>query len=285
MNTPLSLKYCLDNNEDFKVYTKGGMQVLLRSKQTPPELENHLSELDDFFADARIVKDSRTTKAGLFDFVDKKYFLKRYNNKGLRYTLRNLFRKGRVFRAWKAAWILEQLNIPTPIPICGVEVRTVRILKSAYLITESLDALSTLELYELFEADSSRFINFLDTVIGYLVSMHKEGVYHGDLKLSNIYACKNSKSDYLFGLWDLDAVKIYDTEIDINLRIAELGRLVSSYVEIGRRLEIQKGIDDSIQQFAEKYEKQSEITIDREKLTESVHYYLLKTEKRKNRGA
>ena len=55
-------------------------------------MRRFLHSPDSFLDKGIILKDSRTTKGGIVEIDNRKYFLKRYYNKGLIYTLKYLFR-------------------------------------------------------------------------------------------------------------------------------------------------------------------------------------------------
>src|SRR5690606_31220327 len=55
--------------------------------------------------------------------------------------------------------------------------------------------------------------------------LHQAGVYHGDLKLTNIY-----RLDDQLGVWDLDGVQLFDGPAPQELILRELGRILSSVI-------------------------------------------------------
>jgi serine/threonine protein kinase len=202
-------------------------------------------------------------------------FIKRYNNKGLRYTLRYMFLNAKPFRTWQAAWHFEVNGIPTPKPIAASASRAAGILVSAYLITESVpDLVPTLDFCRTMFGSRKIQEVFSDSVCSLLSKMHDAGIYHGDAKLSNIYVSSGSKGEYSFGLWDLDGVDIRPKPICENLRASEIARTVSSYVEIGNRFGEKFDIEKIARMFINSYSASSEISLEQDVILRKIEKYL-----------
>ncbi len=212
--------------------TKNGTSMLNR------EYQFDFSEFTDYpntyFENSLILKDSNTTKAAIINIQNKKYFLKKYNNKGIKFTLRYLFRRARAFKAFANAFALNSLNIPTPQPILAIEHKKHLKLKEAFLLTNIVeDIVPTLEFYKLCCNDSKLLKSFISTISDYLHLMHDNGILHGDFKLTNIYIqYKNNKYEY--GLWDLDSLCKYKKTISQKNKEKDKARLVRSFYDIAR---------------------------------------------------
>ena len=234
-------------------YVCGDMIFFLAPKQDA--LKRQLFFIDDMLNNGHKIKDSRTTTAAVLELPGmNSVFVKRENNKGLRFTLRYLFRSSRVFRAAAAATRLAELGIPTPQVLAVGSRRRSGILYSGYLITETLSkVLKTSAVCEKINTDSEFFGQFLSEVSRMAAILHDHGILHGDLKMSNIY-CKDSSGGHKFGLWDLDGVEIHNAPISSRLRAQELGRIISSYArtsqeQCGCSAKVEEGIDMLLSQY------------------------------------
>ena len=58
-------------------------------------------------------------------------------------------------------------------------------------------------------------------------ALHDHGVYHGDLKLVNLYRTGDNSP---CGVWDLDSAQLFSGEVPHGLVVRELGRIASSIV-------------------------------------------------------
>jgi len=194
-----------------------------------------LPQLDQLLDGGDMAKVSRTTTAGTVTLPSgQKVFIKRANNKGWYFSLKYLFRRARGFRAAAAAAALEQLQIPTP-AVLGVGERRQRgILRSGYLINEAVEnVLTSVSLCERIFASPEFLDGFAEQVCRYMIVMHDHGIRHGDLKISNVY-CHDYGDRCAFGVWDLDGMVIYSHSLSHELRVQEMGRLLSSIFKSAR---------------------------------------------------
>ena len=272
----LTSGYCFGNNKDFIKMARGMNLTLLRRSSDSKEIRDCIGNPEDHLSGSNVLKDSRSTKAGIASLSDgTRVFIKRYNNKGLRYTLRYMFRNAKPFRTWQAAWYFEMNNIPTPKPLAASASRAAGILVSAYLVTESIpDLVPTLDFCRTMFANRKMQVVFSDSVCSLLSKMHDAGIYHGDAKLSNIYVSSRSKGAYSFGLWDLDGVDIRSKPICENLRASEIARTVSSYIEIGNRFGEKADIEKTAQMFMSSYSSVSGTSPDPAAILRKTEKYL-----------
>lgn len=180
-----------------------------------------LGHLDSALLGADLKKNSRNTNAGIVWADGGPLFIKRNNNRGLHYSLRYLFRPARSFRAAAAALTLDAAGIPTPQVYGAGERRRGRQLKCAYLVTEALTG--TLSLESLLEADPSPAL--LADAGTLAADLHGAGVYHGDMKFTNLY-----RLDDRLGVWDLDGVQLFSGPLPPERVCRELGRILSSFI-------------------------------------------------------
>lgn len=276
MSDSFEKNYCFHDNKDFLRLKNGAAVLSIRRVHDSGALRDSLLHPEKHLASATLVKDSRTTKAGFIKLENgEKVFIKKYNNKGLKYTLKYLLRKSRAAKAFMNAWHFEKLNIPTPAALGAVTFRPAGIIRNSYIIHQTMEGVTdTLDLFRMMQADKKLLQTFITAVSGYISTLHNNGIIHGDLKLSNIYQLNNS-----FGLWDLDGVKYFGDKVPISSRTEELARVVSSYVEIGSRLNIQVDKTLIAEYFISAYEEASKVSIGKNLLLNSIDKFLEKRRK------
>jgi len=233
------VNYCFDENKDFfSVRTEKGIGFI-RKDFDSEDLRGALKNIDLLFDNAEIFKDSRTTKAGITKIKEQEIFIKCFNNKGVRYSLKYIFRKPRPFRVWRAAWALEQAKIPTPKPMAVIaEFKNFFFPLNAYLIREVVpNIIPTLDFFEIILRDASLRKDFIESASAMFAKMHNSGIYHGDAKCSNIYITEDLNAGiYKYGVWDLLSCRLEKNAINTTLRNKEIARFANSFAEITNRL-------------------------------------------------
>lgn len=275
MNDSFEKDYCFHDNKDFLRLKNGAALLFIRRAFDSDALRDSLLNPEKYLSSAKLVKDSRTTKAGFIKLDNgENVFIKKYNNKGFKYTLKYLLRKSRAAKAFMNAWTFENLDIPTPAALGAVTFRPAGIIKNSYIIYQTISGVTdTLDFFRMTQDDEKLLQNFIQRISGYISIIHNNGLIHGDLKLSNIYHVKDSGT---FGLWDLDGVKYFRGEAPSSARIEELARIISSYVEIGSRLNISVDRMLIAEYFKSAYEEHSKVPIDKNILLNSVDKFLKK---------
>lgn len=232
-------RYCFGDNADFAPLSGSGRIGVVRRKDDCPDLRDCLDDPERWLSRAEIVKDSRSTKAGIVRFSDgKQVFIKRFNNRSFSYTLRYMFRQARPFREWTSAWAMEKAGIPTPRPMAAFARYRCSIPGNAYLIRASvMDVVPTLEFFERLKKSPDLAKSYLDTTAAMFAKMHDAGILHGDAKCSNIYIEDCGRGRYSYGVWDLLSCKVYGRPLPARLRHKELSHFAWSYAEISKRSE------------------------------------------------
>jgi tRNA A-37 threonylcarbamoyl transferase component Bud32 len=135
------------------------------------------------------------------------YFIKRYNCRGWKYRVKNMFRISRARRAMQAGQALQACGIRTPQPLVCLEERRFFLLGSSYLVCTFLeDTLSLLELWP--DLDDKRRVEILRQVAELFGIMHRRGIVHGDSNWRNILV-RNASEKPEFWIVDLDGTRRY----------------------------------------------------------------------------
>lgn len=229
--------YCFQDNSDFIPVKFSGSMAVIRRKDDSAELRECVKNPDSFLNNVEILKDSRTTKAGIVEFADgKEVFIKRFNNKGLIYSLKYIFREARPFRVWRAAWALEKAGIPTPRPMAAIAKYRAGFPTQAYLIRNIVpDVVPTLDFFAKMNKNNELRKLYLKSIATLFAKMHNAGIYHGDAKCSNIYVEDCGKDRYAYGVWDLLSCRVGKKPIPEALRKKEISRIAHSFTEITKR--------------------------------------------------
>lgn len=265
----------MDNDIYVKINT-GKLRGLVQQELEAP-LRDCLDRPDEYLAAGRVVKDSRSTKAGIVTLPDgTKIFLKRYNNKSLRYTIRYLFRPMRPFRVLAAAQKLKAVGVPTPAVFAALSERSfLRFPRKAFVVNEYFDGLlDSREYFLMLQQDPALTEHFAATVCGYMARMHNNGIRHGDLKLSNIL-CRKTDSGLNFGIWDLDGTKFYGGQrIPDKYIYEEMARLISSWLKLRAHFELPSDREEISRKFIEKYTEHSDFIFSENKLNQRTDRFL-----------
>ncbi|MEN6472590.1 MAG: glycosyltransferase [Syntrophaceae bacterium] len=172
---------------------RGGFRWRLATGQEAPDIDP--GQIMQSFSE--VLNDSKTTtvKAGMYQA--ERIYLKRYNFKGLKDTLKNVFRTGRAFRSARAADMLAALGIDTPEVLFACEKRVFGVLLESYIATRGLEAV------DLVKAVQSHGPRDMIAVARFIRRLHEMGVLPVDLKGENLLI-EASGRVYLI---DLDRVK------------------------------------------------------------------------------
>ena len=174
-----------------------------------PEKQNELFHFPDV-EDQQIPSGWELLKksGSVISFLDhnKKCFIKIYRRNSFWKSLKRAVGYPRSRRCLAGALRLKELEIPTP---------EVWYASKYELVTEQLGA----------ENEYLHIVpGSLPKLLDLLIRLHQGGVYHGDLNCRNIYRT----ADDQYGLIDLDSVSLYSGIVPFRVRMAELGRIISS---------------------------------------------------------
>ena len=234
-------KRYVQENKYVAPFMAGSYRGCTNRRFSSPELLALLHDPDHTFSapGSITIKDSNTTSSCTAPVTlggeNRAIHMKRYNYQNSLYALKNCFRCSRGKRVWKTAQGLLTRKIATPLPISFAEQRKGRLLLTSYFVTRTIDhalPLSTV----LHEGRADTFPrnysgkNMLLSKVAQLVrEMHARGIWHRDLKASNILVQKKVPDREKLYLVDLDSVRI-KKRLDRKEKIRDLARLNASLV-------------------------------------------------------
>jgi tRNA A-37 threonylcarbamoyl transferase component Bud32 len=196
----------LGNNRRFAKEERQGFTVFYRKRAGIEELlDGLLADPDQVLEKGLILKAGNTVRAARVELNGNYYFLKRFNCKGWRYSLKNAFRRSRAVRSWLVAWGFRLRGVPIPQPIICLEERRMRLLRRSYILFEFVENAGSLtSVWPRLDATARRgLLVRLGMLLG---RMHFFGALHGDLKWNNILVTNNCEGNLY--LTDLDGSRI-----------------------------------------------------------------------------
>ncbi|MBE6366667.1 MAG: hypothetical protein E7052_02000 [Lentisphaerae bacterium] len=193
------------------------------------ELRNAFLDAEGLLAQSELIKNSRSTTAGIFVVNDQRFFIKRSNVGRLSERIRRIGRMPRSVRNMRMAGELEKLGIYTPKVYMALATGAWFLPAASYLITEYIPGSMTFRdnLSEII-ASPLQWQDAVQQLSAIVLKMHDNGIEHGDLKLCNLMAVRQIDGTFRFGVFDLDGCVKHSSACSDRVRARELSRVVSS---------------------------------------------------------
>ncbi|MBM4311525.1 MAG: hypothetical protein FJ119_11355 [Deltaproteobacteria bacterium] len=163
--------------------------------------------IEEHFRQESVIKQSSKSMLTTHELPSgERVCVKGYRYRGALYALITLFFRSRALKSWQAANGLVVRGMLTPQPLAMIEKRFGPLIRESYYIcrwdTRAPELNAYIKARQWTQADKNKFMRCLaETVAG----LHARGIYHGDLKSTNILVRENDSSwDFLF--IDLDRV-------------------------------------------------------------------------------
>ena len=172
---------CLKHNREFDTVTLNGLRWHVRLPYVNPRIGALLEDPETIrLADTPPLQCGRSSSV----MVCGEFVIKRFHHRRLLSRFGEMVSSSRARRAYRKAYHLELLGIPTPHPIATATRRSLRYLSRSYLITERVDQARDLHQYlrETGHPDTEVIRHLAQMIAG----LHEEGFSHSDLDASNI---------------------------------------------------------------------------------------------------
>ena len=204
-----------------------------------PAVKRLIWDPDRFFSDERcvVVKDQKKIKVArvAVEVSGELYriFIKRYNAFSWRARLLSIFTRSGAFRSLQGAAILQNAGFATAKPLAALESRRCGVVTKSFYLSEEIADGKTADTYwreDLSIAQPQRLRRRRQFISGLALTfqaLHRQGVYHNDLKDANIIVVPEKDAE-LFYLLDLEGTRRYS---DLNLR-----RKVKNIVQLNHTL-------------------------------------------------
>ena len=228
---------------DFVLVRHRATSVWIDAAFKKPEIIEPLWDPDRFFSDERcvVIKDQKKIKVARVSVevsgVLYRIFIKRYNAFSWRARFLSIFTRSGAFRSLRGAAILQNAGFATAKPIAALESRRCGVVTESFYLSEEIAGGKTADAYwreDLTKAQPQRLRRrrrFISGLALTFMALHRQGVYHNDLKDANIIVVPETNGE-LFYLLDLEGTRRYS---DLNRR-RKIKNLVQLNHTLGRLL-------------------------------------------------
>lgn len=189
----------MDKYPDFLIQKRGSLSMWVAQSLAGDSIYTLLSEPDRFFdlLECEVIKDQRKIKVARAK-VDleghaRTVYLKRYNAFSWRYRFGSLFQSSGAVRSMKGAATLAESGVRTARPLAAMESRSWGMLNGSFFLSEEIEGAKTADAYwreELLPLSGREGMRqrrrFLREMGELFRSLHRQNVYHNDLKDANI---------------------------------------------------------------------------------------------------
>lgn len=135
---------------------------------------------------------------------DTQLVVKRYKQPNIiQRIVYTFFKKSKTERAYLFAGILREKGFDTPHEVAYIEKRKNGLFLDSYFISLNCDYPPLAEVLRVRDFDRRP----ANELAAYMVELHKKGILHGDLNLTNILYHTNAKGNYKFTLIDTNRSK------------------------------------------------------------------------------
>jgi len=117
---------------------------------------------------------------------NKELVIKRYNIKNTLHALKRALRRTRASRSWSMGHLLQIYGINTPVPIAFIEHKFGPIMNVSYFICEYVPGPNLIEYFSDSKPLTDEQKIIAEKVIIILKKLAKAGIYHGDMKATNL---------------------------------------------------------------------------------------------------
>lgn len=232
---------CLDNNKYFMRLNFAGFSGFARRGEWKGEMAGLFLGHDLAEGGAALLKSSRSkdlwSRGVEIQGAARTLFIKHYKPKRGWKAFKYLWRRSQALRSWQGAYAIEIRNIRAVRAVAAIEERSfMNLLRHAYLLTEEIaGAVNMVDAIGRLPRDASGrpvgIVAFLRSLAGFLRRVHAVGIYHGDMKATNVLAARGRDGSPVFFLTDLDFVR---TRLDLTRRqvIRNLLQINKSFLDL-----------------------------------------------------
>lgn len=204
---------CLGNNRYFRKLKRGPLSGHAVHDLPDEILTPFLHDPDALFHEAKLLKDSRTSKVAIVTLGGRNLLLKRVNIRSSLEPLKNAVRPSAVLRSWINGHSLRDRWLPTPRPLAMLHRMRHGLPAEGWLLTELVPEPEAAKPQAAF------------TLARILRQMHDRGVSHRDLKAANILLERGTDPVFI----DLVGVRL-GSPPPFKQRTKELARINASFL-------------------------------------------------------
>jgi tRNA A-37 threonylcarbamoyl transferase component Bud32 len=192
------------SKRELKIRTDKCVAVFEKSFLGNCDGRDLIDHIDQLMEKGQIFKDGNTCYVSRLRFNGSDIVIKRYNHKGLIYSLRHTIKKSRGRRSWLNAHRLGILRIPTAGPVGFIEQMNGPIVWKSYFVTRYLEGQKLHDFLRDSNVTKQQRTKVIDQCRELLGKLDENLITHGDLKHTNILIGDDGPM-----LLDLDGMKAH----------------------------------------------------------------------------
>ncbi len=177
-------------------------ELVICQRDTLPRLDTSLSvwrHLDLLIEGGRTIKHDHVSTVVVVEQGGRDWIIKRYNHRGLWYTLRQWLAGSRGLRALRHGLLLRSLGIATPRALLCAVRRRRGLPWCSYVVNERSPGEPLCDLFDRGELTRAEWPHIAARVRDQIHRLHALGITHGDVKTPNL-------------LWDGEHLEIIDLD-------------------------------------------------------------------------
>lgn len=200
-----SLRKCLRTSKRYLCVDAGSHRgIFARSLCAGADPQEFIRRIDDLMDAGEVFKKGNTCHVSRVQWNGRDVVIKRYNHKGLFYSLRHSFMRSRARQGWLHGHRLAMLGVATPAPLACVEQYRGPILWQSYLVTEYVGGRKLYAYMSDRSTTKEQGETAIAEVMHLLDDLDKHRISHGDLKHTNILLTDRGPA-----LMDLDGMCVH----------------------------------------------------------------------------
>ncbi|MCK4999078.1 MAG: hypothetical protein KAS23_06075 [Anaerohalosphaera sp.] len=189
------------------------MHGILPANWPREKVVEFIGTIDDLIDAGNIIKSDKTSTVSKVRFNDTDIVIKRYNNKGFFYSLRNSLRSSRAKKSWHKSLVLLSLDIHTPVPLGYVVEKKNALYNRSYFIMEYCEIEIVHDFFVRYTSADEQWYEIINLLKDFMAKLALHRITHGDLKPSNVYVTEDG-----VGILDLDSMMIHNNAITYLLK-------------------------------------------------------------------
>ena len=164
-----------------------GFRMLVCQRDLEPDLIEKLKHApDELMEMGQRLKSGNTCTVQQIEWAGRAIVVKRYNPKPIFYRIRHILHMSRAMRSWSNGIVMNQLDVPTVVPLAVVEESNCGLLERAYFLMEHFEGESISDYLNQKENDEVEFERAVSGLSRLFARLRQFRVVHGDFKAKNI---------------------------------------------------------------------------------------------------
>ena len=164
-----------------------GRSLLICQRELDPKLIEQLKNAPDKLMEmGQRLKSGNTCTVQQIEWSGVTIVVKRYNPKPIFYRIRHILHMSRAMRSWSNGIVMNQLDVPTVVPLAVVEESNCGLLGRAYFLMEHFEGESISDYLNRKEDDEAEHERAVTSLSRLFARLRQLRIVHGDFKAKNI---------------------------------------------------------------------------------------------------